>query len=136
MIVINAVEFLKTIYLGDRYCTKMIFDGINNVVEVHINCISRVRDVSGYWNYYNDENIENGVIVISGIQKIVYDKNGLIPNDEISIQAQPTNNGNYEFLLEACYVDKEAQSHDVTISVFAEDVYLIDPTNPVEKITK
>ena len=47
----NAIDFLKTVYFGDRYCTKLLLDSTNNKVELHINQISRIRDKSGEWNY-------------------------------------------------------------------------------------
>lgn len=65
----NAIDFLKTLYFGDRYCTKFLLDSTNNKVELHVNQISRIRDKSGEWNYYTDEDIENGVLVFTGIKK-------------------------------------------------------------------
>jgi hypothetical protein len=50
-------EFVKTIYLGDRACKKIVIDGWDELLKIQVNEISRIRDVSGQWNYYNDENM-------------------------------------------------------------------------------
>jgi len=133
----NPIEFLKSIYLGDRFCTKIVVDGLNNSFEFHVNRISRIRDVSGEWNYYTDEDIENGVIVITGVKKIIFDGSGLMPNDQIyDIYANKLDNSTYEFTFETSYVDHKATTYDITIKVIGEDVYILDPSKPDVKISE
>ncbi len=131
----DAIDFLKTLYFGDRYCTRIILDGLKDNFELHINCISRVRDISGQWNFYNDENIENGIVVISGVKKIIFDESGLLPNDSIyNIYANKIDDKLYEFTIEANHGDEKLISHDLTIKVVGESVYLVDPKDPDKKI--
>ncbi|KKQ49982.1 MAG: hypothetical protein US69_C0001G0010 [candidate division TM6 bacterium GW2011_GWF2_38_10] len=131
----NTIDFLKTLYLGDRYCTKMVINGIDNNFEIHINCISRIRDILGKWNFYTTEDIENGIIVIDGVKKIIFDQSGLLPNDEIyDIYAKQISHNLYEFTIEASHVDDNSMTHDLTIKVIGESVYLIDPKKPTMKI--
>ena len=67
----NPIEFLKTLYFGDRFCTKIVIDGCNNKFEFHVDAISRTRDATGQWNYYFDEDVENGIVVVSDIKKCI-----------------------------------------------------------------
>lgn len=132
----NVEEFLKTIYLGDRYCTKLVFDGLNNNVEIHVNQISRIRDKSGQWNLYCNEDIINGVIVITNVEKIILDESGLIPNDQLyDIYAENLGNNSYEFIIEASNIDEGANTKDVMIKVTGKGVYISDPKRPNSRIT-
>jgi len=131
----DAIGFLKTLYFGDRYCTKIVLDGLENNFELHVDCISRIRDISGKWNFYTDEDIENGIVVISGIKKIIFDKSGLIPDAYIyDIYANKIDDELYEFTIETSHVDENAVTHDLTIKVIGEFVYLVDPKDPDKKI--
>lgn len=131
----KPIDFLKTIYLGDRYCWKLVANSVKKEVEIYINLISRVRDESGEWNYYSDEDIENGAIVFANVNQLFLDKSGLMPNDEIyNIKAIETTNGLYEFTIEASNVNKDVETTDLIIQIIAESVYLLDPLNPDVKI--
>lgn len=131
----NAIDFLKSIYFGDRYCTKIVIDWVSNNFELHVNDISRIRDISGQWNFYTTEDIENGIVVISGVKKIIFDKSGLFPNDSIySIYANKIDDKLYEFTIETNHGDEKAITHDLIIKVIAESVYLVDPKNQNAKI--
>ncbi len=133
----NPVEFLKTIYLGDRFCIKTVVDGFNNQFEFHVNQISRIRDASGEWNYYTDEDIENGTIVITDVKKVIFDGSGLIPNDQIyDVYANKIDDTVYEFTFETSHVDEKAMTHDITIRVVGESAYLLDPAKPDNRITE
>ena len=73
-------RFLNSIYLGDRFCEGI--DIKDRQIRLQINCISRVRDGSGEWNYYSDEDIEHGCLVFDEVVDFGWD-NGLCINDEI-----------------------------------------------------
>ena len=132
----NVEEFLKTIYLGDRYCTKIVMDGSNNNVEIHVNQISRIRDEAGQWNLYYDEDIVNGVIVITNVEKIAFDESGLMPNDQLyDIYAEELANDSYEFVIEASNIDEDANTKDVMIKIIGGGIYISDPKRPNVRIT-
>lgn len=132
----NAIDFLKTIYFGDRFCTKLVIDNLNAQFELHINQISRIRDKSGLWNFYTDEDIKNGILVIERIKKIFFDTSGFIPNDQIyDVYANEIDRDTYEFIIETSHIDEKAQTHNVTIKVLGQAVCLIDPKKPNVKIS-
>ena len=81
----DPLRFLKTIYLGDRGVTGISMDSVRKTVKIHIDYISRVRGKN--WNYYTDEDLENGAIVFSGCKKFFFDTNGMLPSDFIDIES-------------------------------------------------
>ncbi|QVK19275.1 hypothetical protein KHQ81_06145 [Mycoplasmatota bacterium] len=126
----NCVDFLTTIYLGDRIIKKIIIDSYNNKLEIHLNRISRIRSIDGNWHFYNKEDIENGIIVINDIKNIVFDASGLFPNDEIySIYATELDNGFYDITIEAIHADENIGCHDITIKVIGKSIHLVNPNS-------
>jgi len=133
----NVKSLIKSVYLGDRYCTKIIFDGEKDQVEVHVNLISRVRSTSGEWNFYSDEDIENGAIVFEGIKDINMGNMCMIPNDQIyNIDVKGMENGLFEVVIETSHVDKDANTHDLSMRLIVENAYLYNPALPKVKIVE
>ena len=79
-----AAEFLRTIYLDDRACKSITIDGWKHRVVIRVDEISRVRSETGNWEFYNDENIVDGLLVFSDVRSVLFDPAGPIPNDYIS----------------------------------------------------
>lgn len=132
----EPIEFLKTIYLGDRYCKNFIINSDKKQVELYVNCISRIRDKSGEWNYYTDEDIDDGILVITGVEKVILDKSGILPNDQLyDVYAEKTNN-NYKFIIETSNVDDKNNTIDLIIEIIGTGVHLLDPNKPFDLITK
>jgi len=133
----DPINFLKTVYLGDRSCKSILLDGWNAVVALHVDEISRIRSKSGNWEYYNAENMTDGRIVFTGVQSIKFHPSGFIPNDAIvGIEAEPLASkgekeaSQYLFKITIMSVDASAKSTEVQIQIFATDIHLEDPGRP------
>ena len=127
-------HFLRTIYLGDRACKAITFDGWNKRVSLIINEISRVRSESGNWEYYNDENIVDAALVFTGVKAAALSPPGALPSDEIDIlSVEPINAAGSLFRIKFHMVGSVPQSealHDLELEVIAEGVHLEDPSQP------
>jgi hypothetical protein len=124
-------EFLDTIYLGDRACKAITIDGWGRRVLVQVDEISRVRSASGLWEYYNDENIVDGLIVFSEVRSIVLDPPGPIPNDFINdFEAEILPDDYYRITLWVSSGDEHFKSTEVSITIEAKRVHLEDPIAP------
>lgn len=62
----NAVEFVRSLYLGDRACKAITMDGWNASIRISVDTISRVRSPSAEWDYYTAEDVADGVLVLGG----------------------------------------------------------------------
>ena len=127
----NIPTFLGTIYLGDRACKSILIDGWNDIVKVQIDCISRVR--SETWDYYNEENIEDGWIVFGGVKTCSFDPSGPLPNDQIELELEAFDEEHSEarFLIKVCSVsDSKTVFPLVKITIIAQSIHLEDPQRP------
>jgi len=128
----NFKTFINTIYLGDRACKSLLLNGWEGRVEITVNLLSRIRDSTGNWNFYSEEDIENGIIVFAGIEEVFIEPSGRFPNDAIEhlVVEKVTENGVGHFRLTANQVTEEGETHRVIVRIVAKDLYLIDPINP------
>ncbi len=130
----NPRDFLRTIYLGDRWIKKIVIDNENKLISLQIDCISRIRSNSGNWEFYNDENIDNGLIVFEEVSYYEFGEKGILPNDEIySIIVKEKATDLFEFYLEANYIDSDAISQTIGVSIFAKSIYLSE-ANGIKRI--
>jgi hypothetical protein len=126
-----VTDFLKTIYLGDRACKSITIDGWNRKVVIEVDEISRIRSASGQWDFYNEENIVDGRLVISGVRAVHFDPAGPIPNDYISgLEASPLADGFYRFKFSAASGDESGNSTEVLVTIEAKAIHLEAPTEP------
>lgn len=129
--VMSPTEFIETIYLGDRAIKKICIDGWGNSVKIEVNEISRIRSADGLWNFYKDEDIENGEIVTLGVQEFSIEPRGVIPNDYIaSIACKMVNESTFNLVIEAASVTSDGESRLATVSIVASGLHLIDPKYP------
>lgn len=133
----DPIEFLKTIYLGDRGLKNILIDGWNNRVVLQIDLISRVRDASGYWNFYSDEDIADGFLVFTGVESIRVDPPGLIPNDFIDVIGAERLEGKAQerFCVRFSTPASVTRPDGVTVldgvtEIVAKGVHLEDPARP------
>ena len=121
----------ESIYLGDRCCIGV--DVCNEKIMFQIDLISRIKEGTTEWNYYNDRNIENGYIVFDRL--VDYNvKNGTTINDEIEIHYLSCDNGIYHFRVEGAEYTGEDNSYNwVTIDIACHDLYLLDGNNVIRE---
>ena len=141
-------DFIKTIYLGDRGCEAIVIDTVKNEVKIKIDEISRIKKGTKVWGYYNNENIEHGFIVFSGVKFVKLDNAGHLPNGFIVDYKVVGINGDLvviEFEIETDYIQKifvnsggfkTSEGFNAKLTVSCASMYLEDPKKPGEKITE
>ena len=135
-------ELAKTIYLGDRVCKCLLMDGWNKRVSIQVDFISRIRDASGRWNFYTDEDIKDGRIVFESVRYCSIEPQGLLPCDWIEfVTIEPASNSDsrddtpaFLFTLSLGAVDAGGNAQELIMRMIAEDMYLEDPTRSGAKI--
>lgn len=120
----DPIKFLKTIYLGDRGVTGISMDSVRKTVKIHIDCISRVRGEN--WNYYTDEDLENGAIVFTGCKKFFFDTNGVFPGDFIETESvEQTANNEYSIVFDvSSYSFDEKRLVPAKLKIIFQSVHL------------
>lgn len=128
-------EFINTIYLGDRWLKSIIVDSVNSKVKLQVNLISRIRSEDGFWNYYNDENIEDGFIVFTDVENLEMSPQGVIPNDEIcNYEINIINDDVSEVIFYIGSYDKNNNYTEVKLRLVVGGIYLEDPKQPNKEI--
>jgi len=81
----DAEKFIKTLYLGDRTCKRILIDSWNERCGIQINRISRLKDKTSTWDFYTDDDLDDGWIVFDGVTSFAATPPGPIPNESIEI---------------------------------------------------
>jgi hypothetical protein len=133
-------QFFATVYLGDRACKSVMIDGWRERVSLVINEISRVRSASGRWEYYNDENIEDGSLVFSGVKSFSLTPPGPLPSDYIDIESiELVDDGKDLFRVKFAVggtLPLSGSTQMQLIEIVAERVHIEDPLRPGIEITE
>lgn len=132
----NIEKFVKSIYLGDRACKKIIINSWKEEISIEVDTISRIRSSDGNWNFYEDEDIENGLLVFKKTRSFFSDPKGNIPNDRINyLDVSDQDDGSYCFTLSIDSVSSNGSSQEVILKFFSESIFLRDPLEPDNSIT-
>ena len=116
-------KLCNSIYLGDRYCEKVIIN--DNKIMFQINLISRLKEGSNKWEFYNDKDLENGFLVFDDVVNYNID-NGSTINDEIEVHYINNDNGNYYFIVEGAEYLNDANTYNwVKFEIKCRDFYLL-----------
>lgn len=130
-------EFLKSVYVGDRFVKEIVLDSYKNEVKIKINLISRIREHKNHeWGFCNDENIEDGYIVFTEVSHFSMQPLGLIPNDELyhwEIKESENGVSEIDFYM-GSYNDREKGQEEVILKIIAVGVCLEDPQDPQNRI--
>ncbi|HCA7079835.1 TPA: hypothetical protein MX214_002988 [Citrobacter sedlakii] len=83
------------IYLGDRAIKKIEFDLWEKEIRIQVNLISRLAYGTTEWNFYNNEDLEDGYFVFSDVDFFNITPEGSIPDDYIISMITDKVNGEY-----------------------------------------
>jgi hypothetical protein len=128
-------EFLKTIYFGDRACKSIAIDCWQRTFKIQATVISRVRGKE--WNFYADEDIENGYLVFDDVSQWGMTPVGFLPDDVINyvVAEEASAQGRFSVKLSIDSVNQLTAEHtEVFIEFEARSAHLEDPLKPNEKI--
>lgn len=124
----GRTKFLKSLYLGDRYCKGIEIDSFAGEIKIRINRISRILDGATSWNYYTDQDIENGSIVFKGIRSFYWDSVlGGLPNESVYlIDVVEETDALATVKIVIGSIDDDANASEVVIKFSFEECYLED----------
>ncbi|EDL5765574.1 hypothetical protein CWG77_17385 [Salmonella enterica subsp. enterica serovar Senftenberg] len=83
------------IYLGDRAIKKIEFELWEKEIRIQINLISRLAYGTTEWNFYNNEDLEDGYFVFFDVDCFSITPEGSIPDDYIISMITDKVNGEY-----------------------------------------
>lgn len=119
----NPEQFLKTVYLGDRACQSIILEGGKKEIKIKVDCISRVRGPK--WNFYADEDIQEGFLIFENVQSFKFEPSGFLPNDWIEpVSATSLNEDGtrWSIVLSLGSINSKGGSQDVLLHLVAEAI--------------
>jgi hypothetical protein len=127
----DPIEFVKTIYLGDRAVKAVLVYTWAKIVKLQIDRVSRIRGDD--WNYYSDEDIVDGNIVFEVVDQFSIEPPGFLPNDEvhdIQVARVAGESGKFQVSVFVGSVDDAGTHGEVNIRLRCENIALENPLNP------
>jgi len=118
----DLVDFLDTIYLGDRMCSAISIDGVSAEIRLHIDVISRGRGAQ--WDFYSEEDVSKGALVFEGVRNFSLGSGRcLLPNAWIEVvSATRLNDDLSEVAISLGNVDSNAVSTELVLTLACQAV--------------
>lgn len=106
---------------------------------VQVDLISRVREISGNWNFYTEEDIPDGFIVFTGVESVKLNPTGVLPNDFITSfeveDIEMNEVATLQFKMTIISVSENHSDTEVILSIIASGLHLANPSYPNTLIT-
>ncbi len=118
----NPKQFADTLYLGDRACKRILIDSWKNRLGIQVDSISRLKAGTKSWNYYTDEDVNDGWLVFSGLKSVSAEPSGPIPNDTLEITNVTEFNGRFIFDISIGSVDEMGKTTEILIKIVADKI--------------
>lgn len=131
----DPIEFVDSIYLGDRACKAIILDGWASEVKLQVDCISRVRGKT--WNFYRAEDLKDGFIVFENVSQVEWGASGHIPNDiiqSLTAKVDHTLQAKFVFQMEIASYDKKTLKFFQVVFKIHADAISLEPHGSRDRI--
>lgn len=122
-------NLIDRIYLGDRGCKQCVYNNESKELRIQVDCISFLRPGSSIWDYYSEHDLQDGWIVLSGVDKLTIDPSNIQPNDfifEIRVEIEKDSIQREKVTISTGGVDAEGKLTDILISAIVEDAHIED----------
>lgn len=139
MKLLEPIDLLKSVYLGDRGVEWIQYDNQLRQLKVCVDLISRVRASDGEWSFYSKEDLKNGILVFDGVSGLHFDPSGSTINSFLhALEFEALGGGNYRCVIEGDFVDPKGtiEEEDIyaTIRFNFMDFFLVDQNRPENEI--
>lgn len=119
---------IERIYLGDRAVKGFEIESQSEVIRIQIDCISRLRIDTDKWDFYDEEDIENGYIVFNKVYYFEVVPSSIIPGDYIIDYKFTKIENGWEFIISTVGQPNEIYNGDKesTVRIRYHDCWLED----------
>ncbi|MBK7707003.1 MAG: hypothetical protein IPJ30_14890 [Acidobacteria bacterium] len=120
-------NLIERIYLGDRYCKRILIDSERASVGIQVNVISFLRPGTVSWDFYADEDIVGAWLCFEDVVTIRFDPPGPLPNDAILSLQAVVGEKNTTFSILVGSVSENGKSSEIEIRIIAKSLSLKSP---------
>lgn len=119
---------IERIYLGDRAVKGFEIESQSEVIRIQIDCISRLRIDTDMWDFYDEEDIENGYMVFYKAYYFEVVPSSIIPGDYIIDYKFTKIENGWEFIISTVGQPNEIYNGDKesTVRIRYHDCWLED----------
>lgn len=120
-------NLIARIYLGDRGCKQCVYFNESKELRIQVDLISFLRPGASTWDYYSEHDLQDGWMVLSGVDQLTIDPPNVQPNDfifEIRVDSVKDSNGRERVTISTGGVDAEGKLTDILISALVKDAHI------------